>query len=59
MKTYKYKALDMKGKIVRGKYALKDERELFHIIHEKNLFLLNYRSTKSKVLFSTRLLLKI
>lgn len=52
MKTYKYKALDMKGKIVRGKYALKDERELFHIIHEKNLFLLNYRLSKSKVLFS-------
>ncbi|KYH29797.1 MULTISPECIES: type II secretion system F family protein [Clostridium] len=52
MKTYKYKALDIKGKIIRGKYALKDERELFHIIHEKNLFLLNYKSTKSKVLFN-------
>lgn len=49
MKTYKYKALDIQGKCINGKFTLEDERQLVYLIHEMGLFLLEYKLTRNKV----------
>ncbi|QGU95135.1 type II secretion system F family protein [Clostridium bovifaecis] len=52
MKTYKYKALDIEGKCVDGKFTLEDDRQLLYMIHKKGLFLLEYKLTRNKECFN-------
>lgn len=43
MKTYRYKAVNIKGELIKGKYALQNEKELIYIMRYKEYFLLDYR----------------
>ncbi|MCY6354056.1 type II secretion system F family protein [Clostridium sp. ZS2-4] len=42
MKTYRYKAINIKGDLIKGKYALQNEKELIYIMKDKGYFLLDY-----------------
>lgn len=43
MKTYRYKAINIKGELIKGKYALQNEKELIYIMRDKGYFLLDHR----------------
>lgn len=43
MKTYRYKAINIKGELIKGKYALQNEKELIFIMRDKGYFLLDHR----------------
>lgn len=43
MKTYRYKAININGELIKGKYALQNEKELIYIMRDKEYFLLDYR----------------
>ncbi|MCY6370335.1 type II secretion system F family protein [Clostridium ganghwense] len=43
MKTYKYKAVNLNGNFIKGKYILNDEKELIELMRNKGYFLIDYR----------------
>lgn len=51
MGIYKYRAVDINGRIVKGKKIANKDTEFIEELHDKNLYVLDYKVTEDKNIF--------
>ncbi|ABK61710.1 MULTISPECIES: type II secretion system F family protein [Clostridium] len=51
MGIYKYRAVDINGRIVKGKKIASKDTEFIEDLHDKNLYILDYKVTEDKNIF--------
>ncbi|WP_242844571.1 type II secretion system F family protein [Clostridium novyi] len=51
MDVYKYRAVDINGNVVKGKKIANKDTEFIKNLHEKNLYVLDYKITEDKNIF--------
>ena len=48
MNSYRYRAIDSKGTIIKGKYIVENESQLISIINKRDLYLIDYKLLRSR-----------